>query len=220
MIIDNELIVILFRGLDRILISLGGIISIWLGYKLFNKALPNNGTFDGGIGSWSIRMQNIAPGVFFALFGASALIFSITHPFSYENYGKDKNSEGAGVLSNNGANPAKESSGSKFVGMGLSNSPRNSIRDYSIILNSLAVVNKYVNRPVDTLTNEQKSKIMQSYGVLYNFQINLINDIYGPEGYDTYQKMSADIRNRVKTLDDYPPEDKNLYAGIKSLYDQ
>lgn len=75
MVVDNELVVIIFRGIDRLLITIGGVISIWLGYKLFSKALPNDGTFDGGIGSWTVRMQNIAPGVFFALFGVCSLIF-------------------------------------------------------------------------------------------------------------------------------------------------
>ncbi|WP_206053099.1 hypothetical protein, partial [Klebsiella sp. C1-16S-Nf17] len=155
MVIDNELVVIIFRGTDRLLITIGGVISIWLGYKLFSKALPNNGTFDGGIGSWSVRMQNIAPGVFFALFGASALIFSISHPLSYERRQHDGSSAttqlspstqkgissiGNGQLANNSS--TKSTSDTVFSGIAADKVPNLDSKIELDLLNALAVINK------------------------------------------------------------------------------
>ncbi|MEE9651406.1 MULTISPECIES: hypothetical protein [Enterobacter] len=223
MSIDNELVVIVFRGFDRLFISIGGIISIWLGYKLFNKSLPNDGTFDGGIGSWSIRLQNIAPGVFFALFGASALIFSITHPLSYEKTNAIKSTAvhtEAEVLASGNNSPNQMQIGSSFSGLGSDGVPELDLRNEIDILNSLVIVNKYKDKLKEDLTSEQKQKITASYAKLYALQINLIDKLFGPGSLDMYQKISADIRNDPRRLDSYSTENKLLYNNIKSLFAQ
>ncbi|HIH4624191.1 TPA: hypothetical protein ACYSAU_004182 [Klebsiella variicola] len=233
MVVDNELVVIIFRGTDRLLITIGGVISIWLGYKLFSKALPNNGTFDGGIGSWSVRMQNIAPGVFFALFGASALIFSISHPLNYEKRQHDGSSAttqlspstqkgissiGNGQLANNSS--TKSTSDTVFSGIAADKVPNLDSKIELDLLNALAVINKYRNRSAESLTPEQTNKINLSYSKLYSFQIYLINKLFGQGSFDKYLNISSEIRDNPEKLKNLPKEDKILYESIKSLYEQ
>ncbi|MEX0492819.1 hypothetical protein AB3X31_15545 [Raoultella terrigena] len=219
MSVENELVVIVFRGAERLLISVGGVISIWLGYKLFNKALPNNGSFDGGIGSWSIRMQNIAPGVFFALFGAASLIFSILHPFSYENYGDQPAQSDAGnMASNTTQNPGGLKS--KLLGVGIGNAPNLHIDDESELLSALFVIDKYGNRISSGLTSDEIDKMNSAIGELHNFQIKLTDKAYGVGSIDKYQVMHSDLQNNKKKINDYSKEDQRLYEGIKKLYEQ
>jgi hypothetical protein len=75
----------------RILIVSGGILSIYLGYRLFAIVQTKQGDFRIKTGqNLEIRLSDVAPGVFFALFGASVLAFSlingITIRFAEPNY--------------------------------------------------------------------------------------------------------------------------------------
>lgn len=196
--IDNELAVIIFRGFDRLLISGGGIISIWLGYKLFNKILPDNGSFDGGVGSWSLRMKNIAPGVFFALFGASTLIFSITNSLSYE----------------------KGVDGDKFNGMISDSALRLDGERALEILNAVSVINIYKNKSADNLTPNEINKLNDSYAKLFTFQISLIDKVFGPGSFDKYQEISSELRRDPESFKKYSEQDRELYQTIKTLFVQ
>lgn len=221
MVVDNELVVIIFRGIDRLLITIGGVISIWLGYKLFSKALPNDGTFDGGIGSWTVRMQNIAPGVFFALFGVCSLIFSISHPLSYDQkYNSGDETHINHIVSDDNKGYEQSQYESKFSGVNLEKIPNLDVASELDILNSLVVIHKYKDRPVGSLTNEQMQKINLSFNRLYSFQIYLINKLFGQGSFDKYLSISADIRDNPEKLKTLSKEDKLLYENIKMLYEQ
>ncbi|CAI8715638.1 hypothetical protein [Pseudomonas serbica] len=64
----------------RILIVLGGILSIYFGYKLFYIVKLKQGEFKIKTGqNYELSLSDVAPGVFFALFGASILIFCLTN---------------------------------------------------------------------------------------------------------------------------------------------
>lgn len=64
----------------RILIVLGGILCIYFGYKLFYVVQLKQGEFKIKTGeSYEVSLSDVAPGVFFALFGAGILIFCLTN---------------------------------------------------------------------------------------------------------------------------------------------
>ena len=64
----------LFRGVERILIVGGGLMALYLGYRLFLGGLNSeqSGEFAGK--SFSIKLIKVGPGVFFALFGTCVLM--------------------------------------------------------------------------------------------------------------------------------------------------
>ena len=70
---------ILIRGIERIVIVLGGSLSIFLGYRLFIN-LPEKSDQSGEIklpGNISIYLSRVGPGVFFSLFGVAVLVASL-----------------------------------------------------------------------------------------------------------------------------------------------
>jgi hypothetical protein len=80
---------------ERMLVALGGGLSLWMGYRLFqsaNRSLTppgglsastegnveraNASGFEGNVGSLlSVKMWDVGPGIFFALFGAGLLAY-------------------------------------------------------------------------------------------------------------------------------------------------
>lgn len=76
------LIPLLFRGIERIIIDLSGVLSICLGYKLFNTAMEATGDLEAGTEKIKLKMKRIAPGTFFALFGAVILTTALYNSLS------------------------------------------------------------------------------------------------------------------------------------------
>lgn len=64
----------LFRGVERLLIVAGGIIALYLGYRLFVSGLVGGQTGELIGKSLSVRLVRVGPGIFFALFGTCVLI--------------------------------------------------------------------------------------------------------------------------------------------------
>jgi hypothetical protein len=69
----------MLRMVERIIVSLGGILSVYLGYRLFIVAsvkTDSGGSFKSAL--FSASLTKVGPGVFFALFGAYVMATSIT----------------------------------------------------------------------------------------------------------------------------------------------
>jgi hypothetical protein len=79
--------VIIFRMVERILGVLIGGVLIYFGYRLFLSLAGKRGR-DRGAGEFSfaggnkIKLSKVGPGVFFALFGAALIVFSLVKPVS------------------------------------------------------------------------------------------------------------------------------------------
>lgn len=79
--------VIIFRMVERILGVLIGGVLIYFGYRLFLSLAGKRGR-DRGAGEFSfaggnkIKLSRVGPGVFFALFGAGLIVFSLVKPVS------------------------------------------------------------------------------------------------------------------------------------------
>lgn len=78
--------VIIFRMVERILGVLIGGVLIYFGYRLF-LSLAGKGGRDHAAGEFSfagnkIKLSRVGPGVFFALFGAGLIVFSLVKPVS------------------------------------------------------------------------------------------------------------------------------------------
>ena len=83
---DNQTLVIVLRGLERILVDLGGALSVYLGYQLFLK-MPSRERGEGKFqlpGGISIFVSRVGPGVFFSLFGAAVLALALIHGVSQD----------------------------------------------------------------------------------------------------------------------------------------
>ena len=85
---DYELIALVGRQLERLLIVAAGATSIWLGYRTF-LAIPRQkreGEAKLGLpGGVSIYVTRVGPGIFFALFGAVVLGIGLRHGLTLES---------------------------------------------------------------------------------------------------------------------------------------
>ncbi len=73
----NESLV-LARITERLLIICSGVLLLFLGYKLFAKVVELGDLKAEVPRKFSFHMQRVGPGVFFALFGSSILLYSMT----------------------------------------------------------------------------------------------------------------------------------------------
>ena len=66
------------KGLEVIFISLGGMLSIYLGYRLLVTGANQPFKIFSDLIGWRFRVANLGPGVFFAVLGALILCSSVT----------------------------------------------------------------------------------------------------------------------------------------------
>jgi hypothetical protein len=84
---DDQTLVVILRGAERILVDLGGALAVYLGYQLFLR-MPSRERGEGKFelpGGISIYVSRVGPGVFFSLFGAAILALSLVHGVSQDS---------------------------------------------------------------------------------------------------------------------------------------
>jgi hypothetical protein len=63
------------RGVERLFIVLAGMLCMYLGYLLFVKGVSGKASLKADFNKSKLQLANAAPGIFFALFGATILVF-------------------------------------------------------------------------------------------------------------------------------------------------
>lgn len=77
--------IIWIRGAERLLIWLFGGMSIFLGYRLFATYVREKGELAAQMKDWKISLRNLAPGIYFSLFGTVVLAFALNHTYRYDS---------------------------------------------------------------------------------------------------------------------------------------
>lgn len=68
------IVTVIYVLIWRLAVLACGLVSIILGYRLFMSGLTaHEGSLEAGMGKSSLKLRNIAPGTFFALFGAAII---------------------------------------------------------------------------------------------------------------------------------------------------
>jgi hypothetical protein len=80
--LSTESILFYFRGAERIIIVLAGMLCIVLGYSLFIKGVTGKASLHARNDKTQFRLLNAAPGLFFCLFGAIILVVALTRSLS------------------------------------------------------------------------------------------------------------------------------------------
>lgn len=80
---DPEIILVIARSLERVVIVLVSGMSIWCGYKLFSivTEADSRGMLESK--GLKFRFSRVGPGVFFALFGSLVLSFSVAQKLEF-----------------------------------------------------------------------------------------------------------------------------------------
>lgn len=71
---DADTLAIVLRMLERIIIVIGGIVTIYLGYRLFTLGIDKT---QGEAIAFGVTLRNFGPGIFFAAIGAAVLMASV-----------------------------------------------------------------------------------------------------------------------------------------------
>ena len=94
---NSEHIVLWGRTLERLLIVLFSGLSLVLGWSLFKVRLLRDQTAEFTGKGWTIRLERVGPGIFFALFGVIGLVFSVSHPLNLDTNGNRDGSRSGSV---------------------------------------------------------------------------------------------------------------------------
>ena len=147
---------IIFSGIEHILIIIAGMVAIYLGYRLF-LALPRRREGESKIelpGGVSIFVSRIGPGIFFGLFGAGMIAYSISSVTTVTTTQKSENN----TAGKSGAVIASQSTQS-ITGFGQGGSNANNLTGAQMInLSNIVLIDrKVVMGGLNDLTVDIKS---------------------------------------------------------------
>ena len=73
---DDHTTTLVGRAIERIIIVIGGVCSLYFGFLLFRNNLEEKGDLEAKVKGFYLKLRDVGPGVFFGLFGAAILVFS------------------------------------------------------------------------------------------------------------------------------------------------
>jgi hypothetical protein len=92
---DVNEIATLMRGFERLAIVFVSGIAVYMGAKLFLQGVITEQSAEIEGAGWKLKLIKVGPGIFFALFGSSVLIYSVTNQL-YLSKDPFKRDEGSG----------------------------------------------------------------------------------------------------------------------------
>jgi hypothetical protein len=194
---------LLLRGFERLIIVLAAALSVWLGYRLFSLVVADRGSFDGKFGEWQIKLQRIAPGVFFALFGAAILAFALNVPFEYKP-GTRNDSKGTGAVVgwsySAGAVPPSEQ-------MRLTN-----------VMTQITVLSRILDKNVreGKFSQEDLDMIRITAPALLSYRDSMVDQAFGPGWKQKYFEIAAKTAKDPTHIQQLSTEDRTNFLAIRS----
>jgi hypothetical protein len=185
----------LFRGAERILIMVLGGFCIYWGYKLFNIVISDiskDGELTAEHGETKISLRRVAPGVFFALFGATILSIGLFNPLNIKS-----DSSNVSYL-----NPTEVPDQTK----------NKAVLTISAI-NQILYFQKF-GPPKDPT---EKSRLDSALNTLTNHRRNLIDTIVGVNSVASYIEWSKEIVNNPDFISKLSVKDQEIYKQVKDL---
>ena len=203
---DHEMLGLMFRGIERLIIVTAAFAAIWQGFRLFSTVVSDKGSFEGYMGEWKVKLQRVAPGVFFACFGAIILSFSVSAPFSYK--AGEPTTQGPGTLGN----------WQKDVQY-ISNYPgTNDKTKAQKLIVDLTTVTGFLSMPdlLGKMSTDDKMKVGDAIVRLNNHRMSLIDGAFGSGWRDKYHKYVAKFKTPEKAKSSLSDEEYKVFSAIFS----
>ncbi len=196
----TTLLPFILRGIERIIIDLAGVLSIYLGYRLFSIAMDATGELEASTQQFKLKMQRIAPGTFFALFGAAILIAGLYNSLSLDAIGQPATQSEAI------AGPARFSA--KFADSTPPVAEHEQERRALENIGKIFSLTQHYNASWSASTLD-KQTFNQSINELLLFREALIDRIFGEGAFQNYLAIASDGESK-----------KSLSAPDKSTHEQ
>lgn len=178
---EYESILAIFRGSERLLIVIFGGISLYLGWNLFRRGVTIEQRAEFSKGNFSVTLQKVGPGVFFALFGAAILINATINTFSHTEPSNDGKSAGVNT---------------RYL---LNNEDKNKLFSTVEGLNTIISVSKKLN---DTNYRKEKIRLQQSVIRLNELRSELLKSGMGEREYSLWKKYRNDYKSNKALIKD------------------
>lgn len=195
------------RGAERLIISFGAILAIFLGYKLFRIVAAGEGSAEGGFKGLTVKFERLAPGVFFALFGSAVLAWNLSHPVTY------------GVIASPVGNSAAPAGDTKDGWMWAnSGSAQTEGEENSRYLLAVGHVLGLHDQGKIKAAPGQESELDVHMGSLARLQDLLIDRQYGAGAASKYHELDATVRANPDRLKSYSAEEQQRYNDMRKLF--
>jgi len=189
-----------FRGIERLVISMAGVLSIYLGYKLFLVVSDSVGELEAEAGNNKLMIRRVGPGVFFALFGAVILALGI-----YSGLDMDKESGTADELQPGRVHYSYQSP--------LKNLDLEDMLKYIQSINVI-LKTKYLGFPGE---KNDIDNYHIAVGSLEQLREVMIKKLYGAECYERYLEIKVKSAKSEKYMDNISDKDMQCYNNINPL---
>jgi hypothetical protein len=186
------------RTTERILIVLVSALCLSFGFQLFKVSAQHSGELLAQRGSWSLKLSQVGPGVFFALFGSAILITSIVTQPSIETKSDQKQVSIRGM-------------------MGAATKSSSALPDTLAALNTIVSISPTtVQGPLDP--NEAR-RLRAAADELASFRPILLDEILGRGRYDEWKKINVQINNGLSVQEEFTsdPNLRNRYEEADKL---
>lgn len=191
----------IFRGVERLLVDMGGIASITFGFLLFKKSINEIGELFAKHGTTELTLRNVGPGVMFAAFGMAILIGALLSPIEIKN--------GSSTLK------AQASDQASSVSWGLGGKqPEDWKSSYTQGFYNINKAMTFLDSPPKDQKELEESRMVSQN--LLKFRDELAIQIFSEDAFELYKKSRADA-NLITTL---PEDKKRVIIEISTLVTQ
>jgi hypothetical protein len=190
MLDDPVSLVILGRIAERFCASIGAIIALWCGFRLFYTVATQDSTAEIVASGYKFAMTKVGPGIFFALFGSIILVYSITShvSFSSEELSALKKSPAPASEAQQSTQSLPESSRA-FKYRGIAGTRKDDIPILIRAVNTLVDMADRQGQGTTKFSERETALILKSVSKLKDIQRSYIDNIIRDGAFDEYVNL-------------------------------
>ncbi len=200
---------IMWRFIERIIITFIGGFSLWMGWNLFRKGIFTMQNADFEAAGFSLKLNKVGPGIFFALFGTFILATSVNSAMSIKTMNDD-----SGTSKNDIATPVPHNSSFAISYYGSGQDSKN--KRLLLAINSINKLSQELKN--DAFNKHQMNELNESIAVLNQFHYWMFNNIFKNEN-KIYTKIISDINglskeDKDKYIENLSNDERQIYTSL------
>lgn len=170
---SEVLVGIVLNGIQHIITIGVGLMAVYLGYRLFLE-LPRRREGESKLdlpGGVSIMLSRIGPGIFFALFGASMIVYSVTKPIEITDIAEN-------IATAEGATTVKRSR--TLTGLGQQESG-GAVKPAAAAIDRTSVMVRLNGIAAEAEANKSGSELLDTTIAIREAKLALMREVWDPQ---------------------------------------